>query len=126
MGRLLVAGVAVQDARLVHRALLFTALILGLGLVTCSPCVAWSRGGLGPDPKRWGEIAESGSWGMQDRFLLQGISQILLQALQGHVTAAVPAMPPGRGGLWGRERLGHDVYSSFGAEGAKISWSLAS
>lgn len=36
----------------------------------------------------------------------------------------VLVMSSGRGGFWGRERLGYDVYSSFGVEGVKISWSF--
>lgn len=82
-----------------HMRLTRGALIQGLQLVSCAAPKC------GPDTQFWGEIADSGSWDRRAgscsrRRILPEISQILLQAWQGHVTAKVL---PGRGGLWGQD-----------------------
>lgn len=73
---------------------------LGLGRVALRPLsVAWSRHPATGRTRLVRELGTQGGFLWQEEDRLHEMSQNPLQVSQGHVTAAVPAMPMGRGGL---------------------------
>lgn len=71
----------------------------GWALSHCSPSMAWSRHPALGKTRFVRELGTQRGFLRQEEDSLQEMSQILLQVSLGHVTAAVLAMPIGRGGL---------------------------